>query len=109
MAKQFGPQIKKLQNAINDKYDKKILVNTVQYYSKKLKRTMSIIVIKQAQWNEDRQVYENVQLFSSPSDIQIVLWLRDYWYKLEGIPIPEDNPQWIEARRKYEEKYNNKN
>lgn len=109
MAKQFGPQIKKLQNAINDKYDKKILVNTVQYYSKKSNRTMSIIVINQAQWDEDKQTYTNIKLFSSPSDIQIVLWLRDYWYKLEGIPIPEDNPQWIEARRKYEEKYNNKN
>lgn len=105
MAKKFRPQIKKLQNAINDNYDAKILINTTQFYSKDTKRTTSIIVIKQAQWNEEKQKFINVELFSSCSDIQIVLWLRDYWYELNGWDIPQDNEKWIEARRKYEEKH----
>lgn len=107
MAKKFTPTIKKLQKAINEKYDKKILVNTTQYYSEKSNRAMSMIVIKQAQWCEEKGKYKNIELFSSPSDVQIVLWLRDYWYNLNGWKIPEDNPQWIEARKKYEEKYYN--
>ena len=100
MAKKFGPQIKKLQRAINDKYDAKILVNTTQYYSEKSNRAMSMISIKQAQWDEEKQRYRNIELFASPSDVQIVLWLRDYWYNLNGWEIPKDNPQWIEANGK---------
>lgn len=105
MAKKFTPTIKKLQRAINDKFDKHILVNSTQYFSEKSNRPMSMISIKQAQWDEIKGRYKNVELFSSPSDIQIVLWLRDYWYACNGWEVPEDNPQWIEARRKYEEKH----
>lgn len=105
MAKKFTPTIKKLQKAINEKYDARILINKTQYYSEKSNRAMSMISIKQAHWDEERGRYKNIELFSSPSDVQIVLWLRDYWYKLNGWEIPEDNPQWIEARKKYEEKH----
>lgn len=104
MAKKFKPQIKKLQNAINEKFDSKLLINTTQFYSKDTKRMISMIVIKQAQWDEEKQKYKNVELFASASDIQIVLWLRDYWYTLNDWEIPQDNPKWLEARRKYEEK-----
>ena len=105
MAKKFQPQIKKLQRAINEKYDQHILVNKTQFFSETANRPLEIIVIKKAIWDEEKDKYKNIELFSSASDVQIVLWLRDLWYKLNGWEIPQDNPQWIEARKKYEEKY----
>lgn len=104
MAKAFGPQIKKLQKAINEKYDARILLNKTQFYSSKTDSPVELIVIKQAIWDSERQKYKNVELFSSSSDIQIVLWLRDYWYELNGWEIPTDNEEWNKARDKYEER-----
>lgn len=104
MAKAFGPQIKKLQKAINEKYDARILLNKTQFYSAKTDSPVELIVIKQAIWDSERQKYKNVELFSSSSDIQIVLWLRDYWYELNGWEIPTDNEEWIKAKTKYEER-----
>jgi len=104
MAKAFGPQIKKLQKAINEKYDARILLNKTQFYSSKTDRPIELIVIKQAIWDSERQKYKNIELFSSSSDIQIVLWLRDYWYELNGWEIPTDNEEWNKARAKYEER-----
>lgn len=104
MAKAFGPQIKKLQKAINEKYDARILLNKTQFYSSKTDSPVELIVIKQAIWDSERQKYKNVELFSSSSDIQIVLWLRDYWYELNGWEIPTDNEEWNKAKAKYEER-----
>lgn len=104
MAKAFGPQIKKLQKAINEKYDARILLNKTQFYSSKTDSPVELIIIKQAIWDSERQKYKNVELFSSSSDIQIVLWLRDYWYELNGWEIPTDNEEWNKARDKYEER-----
>lgn len=105
MAKAFGPQIKKLQRAINEQFDAKILINKNQYYSKDSERCLELIVIKKAVWDDEKQRYRNVEVFSSASDIQIVLWLRDYWYELNGWEIPTDNEEWNKAKQKYEEKH----
>ena len=105
MAKKFGPTIKKLQRAINETFDSKILINKTQYYSKESERPLEIMIIKMAVWDSDKQKFKNVELFSSASDVQIVLWLRDYWYELNGWPIPEDNEIWNKAKAAYEEKH----
>ena len=104
MAKTFGPQIKKLQRAINEKYDARILINKSQYYSKDLDRPLEILAIKQAVWNPEKQRYKNIELFSSQSDVQIVLWLRDYWYELNGWEVPNDNEYWNNAKEAYARK-----
>lgn len=104
MAKAFGPTIKKLQVAINEKYDKHILINHTQFYSKEANKPIQVIVIKQAQWDEDKQKFKNIEVFSSTSDVQIVLWLRDYWYQLNGWEVPTDNEKWTTVKNKYEEK-----
>lgn len=109
MAKAFGPQIKKLQKAINEKYDTKLLINKTQYYSKDADRPLELIVIKKAIWDEDKQKFKNVELFSSASDIQIVLWLRDYWYELNGWQVPTDNEEWNNAKTAYQKRHEVKN
>lgn len=106
MAKTFGPQIKKLQRAINEIFDQKILINKTQYYSKEVDRPLELIIIKKAVWDESKQKYKNIELFSSASDVQIVLWLRDFWYELNGWEIPTDNEIWNEAKRQYEVRHN---
>ena len=94
------PTIKKLQKAINLKYDQKILVNKTQFYSDKTGGIIEMIVIKQAIWDTDKQKIINVELFKSPSDVQIVLYLRDLWYKLNGWEVPTDNEYWEDVKRK---------
>ncbi len=103
--KTFGPEIKKLQRAINEKFDARILINKQQYYSKDADRPLELLVIKQAIWDDSRNRFMNIELFSSPSDVQIVLWLRDYWYELNGWEIPTDNEEWNIAKRKYQERH----
>ena len=105
MAKAFGPQIKKLQKAINEKYDAKILINKTQYYSEEADRPLELIVIKKAIWDPHKDKFKSVELFSSPSDVQIVLYLRDLWYELNGWEIPTDNEEWIKAKAKYDAKH----
>jgi len=106
MAKAFGPQIKKLQKAINENFGAKILVNKTQYYSKDADRVLELLVIKKAVWDKEKQRFKNIELFSSASDVQIVLWLRDYWYELNGWEIPTDNEEWNKAKQAYEDKHN---
>lgn len=96
--------IHKLQHAINDRGGN-ILYNTTQFYSKQSERPVTIYVIKQAQWSEERQRMINVELFSSTSQIQIVLFLRDFWYKLNNWEIPTDNPIWEQAKEEYRKKH----
>ncbi len=105
MAKKYTSTIKKLQRAINENFGQKILVNKTQFYSKEADRVMELLVIKKAVYNEETDKFKNVEVFCSPSDVQIVLWLRDYWYELNGWEVPTDNEKWNEAKKKYEEKH----
>jgi len=96
--------IRKLQTAINA-HGGKILVNRQQFYSEAQKRPVNMFSIKEAYYDEDKERMANVELFASVSQIQIVLFLRDYWYKMQNMSIPTDNPIWEEAKRKYAEKH----
>lgn len=96
--------IHKLQHAINDKGGN-LLYNTTQFYSETANRPVTIYIIKQAQWSEERQRMINVELFSSTSQIQIVLFLRDFWYKINDWEVPTDNPIWEQAKEEYRKKH----
>ena len=105
MAKKFGSTIKKLQRAINEKFGEKILVNHTQFYSEEAERVLEIIVVKKSIYDEDKKKSKQVELFSSTSDVQIVLYLRDYWYELNGWEVPTDNEEWQIAKQKYIDKH----
>lgn len=94
--------IHKLQHAINDKGGR-ILYQTSQFYSNEKNKPMTIYHIKQAVWDENRHRNKNVELFSSASQLQIVLYLRDMWYEMNNWPIPDDNQVW---NKKKEERNN---
>lgn len=104
MVKKYGPMIKKLQRAINGKVNDKITINKSQVYMQDSGTMIEFITVKRAIYDEMKGHNRYFELFSSTSDVQIVLFLRDYWYEINGWEVPTDNEQWNEAKRKYEEK-----
>lgn len=106
MALNNTAMILKLQNAINQKFHARILFNKTQWYSEKQERPITLNKISKAVWNEEKQRYMPVELFSSYSQLQIVLFLRDYWYELNGWEVPTDNQVWVKAKQEYYEKHN---
>lgn len=100
MAKKFGPTIKKLQNAINATGKAHLTINKTQYFVQKDEKIAELIIVKQATPQKNGKV-KYVEIFSSGSDVAIVLFLRDFWYELNGWEIPTDNEYWNETKRKY--------
>ncbi len=92
--------IHKLQRAMNEKFNQRILISHQQWYSESQNRPVTTYIIRQAIWDEEKQRNYNVELFKSTSEIQIVLWLRDKWYELNGWEIPQDNEKWQEIKKK---------
>lgn len=85
--------IHRLQQAINGK-GLKVLYNTTQFYSDKQDRPVTMYIVKQAIYDDETGKHKNVELFKSTSQIQIVLFLRDMWFEINGWEIPTDNAQW---------------
>lgn len=92
--------IKKLQRAINEKGEK-ILYTTNQFYSEEQDRPVTVYTIKKAVWDPELEKNINVELFKAYSTIQILLFLRDYWYELNGMEIPNDNEEWNKIKEEY--------
>lgn len=101
MNKKFGPVIKKLQKAINMRTTNKILVNKTQIYHQDTDIITEVIHVKKTVWDDEKQRNKYVELFYSNSDVQIVLFLRDYWYELNGWEIPTDNEEWNKVKAKF--------
>lgn len=94
-------QIKKLQQALLME-NEMVLITTSQFYSvDKHKIVTRYYVKKQIQSETDKNKSSMVELFSSCSQIQITLFLRDYLYELQGKEIPTDNEIWNQAKAKY--------
>lgn len=91
--------IHNLQRAINSK-GYKILYNTTQFYSDKQDRPVTMYLVKQAVYDDQTGKHKNVELFKSTSQIQIVLFLRDFWFEINGWEIPTDNKQWNAIKEK---------
>lgn len=85
----YGGMIRKLQNALNYKYSDKILINSTQFYSQQYKCFITMKHVKRAVWDDERKRYVNVELYRSPSEIRIVMFLRDLYQNYEkGIIDP---------------------
>lgn len=95
--------IHKLQIALNSR-GLKILCNRSQFYSDEQNRPVTIYKISQSVWDESTQKYRHVELFSSASEIQVVLFLRNFWYLINDMPIPPTNR--IKGADAFERKWN---
>lgn len=89
--------IHKLQQALNKK-GLRITYSTSQFYSADQDRPVTIYGIKQAVWDEGKEKYMNQELFKATSQIQIVLFLRDLWYTVNGKELPKADEKWQKIR-----------
>ena len=95
--------IHKLQQAINA-HGGQLIYNKNQFWSDKQNRPVTLYSIKTTLYNEKTGRNSYKELFSSTSQIQIVLFLRDYWYELNGWEIPTDNELWNNAKEHYKQR-----
>lgn len=86
--------IRKLQMAINMTGRYKILYHTSQFYSAEQQRPVTKYHVKQSRYNEEIGKTESEEIFSTYSQMQVILYLRDYWYILNGLEVPHDNEIW---------------
>ena len=98
--------IHKLQVALN-RNGLKILCNRSQFYSDKAKRPVTMYIVSQATFVPEKQRWEHEKWFTTASEIQEVLFLRNLWYHLQGKPIPPTNRMKgaAEFERKWQEFY----
>lgn len=83
-----------------------ILITTSQFYSNDRHKVVTRYHIKkqiQDPVNDNKSTM--VELFNSCSQIQITLFLRDYYYEVKGWEVPHDNPIWEAAKAKYFEEH----
>ena len=89
--------IKKLVTALNMR-GMRILYTTSQFWVEQQDRAVTMYHIKQAVWDEAKDKFVNVELYKATSQIQIVLYLRDLWYTINGKELPQDNELWNEIK-----------
>ncbi len=92
--------IKTLQRALQMEGEF-ILINTSQFYSIDKHKTVTRYHVKKQVQSEDKNKSSQVELFSSCSQIQITLFLRDYYYEVTGQEVPHDNPYWEQVKAEY--------
>lgn len=92
--------IKKLQLAINMNCPFRILYTTNQFYSVSKQMPVTKYCLRKATLNYDTNRSESEEIFSTYSQLQIILYLRDLWYVYNDIELPTDNELWenIKAR-----------
>lgn len=89
--------IKKLLQALNLR-GMRIMYATSQFWSETENRPITIYNVKQAVWDDNKEKFVNMELFKSTSQIQIVLFLRDLWYSINGKELPQSNEVWNEIK-----------
>lgn len=95
--------IHKLQIALNSK-GMRVLCNRSQFYSDEQNRPVTMYKVAQAVWNTETERYNHKELFSSASEIQVVLFLRNLWFLVNNQPIPPTNK--MKGAKLFETKWN---
>ena len=82
--------IHKLQIALNSR-GLKVLCNRSQFFSDEQNRPITMYKVAQSIWDPENEKYRHKELFSSASEIQVVLFMRNLWYAVQQKPIPPTN------------------
>lgn len=92
--------IQRLQQALNSK-GCKILYSSSQFWSEEMGRPIKMYKIEEAIPDpESKKGNKKVKLFETSSQIQVVLFLRDMWNEINGLPVDTSNPVWNEIKSK---------
>lgn len=92
--------IKKLVGALN-RNGQRVLYTTSQFWSEEANRPVTVYHIKRAVWDDEKEKFYNIDLYRNTSQIQIVLFLRDMWYTVNGKELPQNNELWNEIKQNY--------
>ena len=93
--------MKKLQTAINSKFGEKLLLTHTQWYKPDTDQVRDMLILRKSVFDEAKGKYVPIEVFRTPSNIQMVLFLRDYWFTLNGWELPTSgNPVWEELKEK---------
>lgn len=100
---------KKLQAACRKRFGVRLLINTRQWFSEDKDRAITQYTLCQTvyHWedgekrNKHPKHETNTELFKTYSQVQLVLFLRDYWYELNGWEVPHDNETWEAIKAEY--------
>ena len=92
--------IKALQMAINNTCPFKILYTTNQFYSVKQKRPVTKYCLRKSVPDEFTGHNISEEIFSTYSQLQVILYLRDLWYVYNDIELPTDNEMWNEIKER---------
>lgn len=102
MAGSYLHTAKRLQTACRKLFGVKLLINSRQWYSDDKDMAMTLYVIQEVMYDDARNK-KNIELFKTYSQVQLVLFMRDYWYKLNGWEVPTNNEKWEAIKKKYEQ------
>ncbi len=103
MAGNFMKMARKLQTAIKQKYNINLLINTNQWFHNEKNTAINVYSVKQSVYNEAKQKNVTTDLFVTYSQIQLLLFMRDLWYELNGFELPTDNPVWEQLKLEYKQ------
>ena len=94
--------IKKLQLAINMNCPFRILYTTSQFYSVDKQMLVTKYCLRKAELDYTEHKSTSEEIFSTYSQLQIILYLRDLWYTWNNMELPTDNELWngIKEREK---------
>lgn len=96
--------INRLKIAIRQKSGIKLLVTTKEWFSEQKQVLMPYYIVYQHHYDEKTKKSSQEELFRCGNKIQVVLFLRDYWFKLNGWEIPKDD-YWDEKKERYNVRY----
>ena len=96
--------IKRLKIAIRNKYDIKLLVTTKEWFSEQNKVLMPYYIIYKHNYDPKTRKSSQEEICRCGIKIQVVLFLRDYWYTRNGWEIPKDE-YWDEKKERYGIRY----
>ena len=91
--------IKKLQLAINMNCPFRILYTTNQFYSVDKQMPVTKYCLRKAELDYDAHRSSSEEIFSTHSQLQIILYLRDLWYTWLGKELPTDNKLWENIKK----------
>ena len=101
MANNFMKMARKLQRAIKQQFNINLLINTNQWHHRDKDIFINVYSVKQSVWDKEKNKNITTELFLTYSQIQLVLFLRDLWYELNGWDVPKDNPIWENIKESY--------
>lgn len=101
MAGNFLHTAKKLQTACRQRFGDKLLLQQRQWFSNDRNMAVTVYVIQRVIIDKSSKKESITELFKTYSQVQLVLFMRDYWYSLNGWEIPNNNKTWEAIKERY--------